>query len=142
MESKSLFKRFAGWSHLFASFERNVERIVGKWELYEYYVDTKNGLINFKEKELISSKVMLVLSILENREILLAGKFPVDRFCDMEEGMWRISRNYITFSNPDSHDESVEFQFAFERGNLKLLNKNSKGEILFFGFFKKQKQLG
>lgn len=142
MESKSMFKRLAEWSHLFAGFERNVERIIGKWQLYEYYVDTRDGLLNVKEEELIRSNVMLVLSLLENREILFAGKFPVADFCRIEEGMWRISKNYITFSNRKNSDDTVEFQFAFEKGELKLLHKNAKGEILFFGFFKKQEQAG
>lgn len=140
MESKSLFKRFTEWLRLFAIFESNVKRIVGKWQLYEYYVDTKDGLLNFKEEELIESKVMLVLSLLENRKILLAGNFPVENFCNIGEGMWRLSGNYITFSNRSNPDDVVEFQFAFEKGKLKFLKKDSFGHIEFFGFFRKVKE--
>lgn len=142
MGTKSLIKRIAEWSHLFAGFESNEERIVGKWQLYEYYVDTADGLKNYKEEELVASKIMLVLSLLESGEILLGGKFPVANFCNIEEGKWRISRNYITFFSHNNSLEAVEFQFAFEKGNLKLLNKNKEGEIRFFGFFKKQQNPG
>jgi hypothetical protein len=51
---------------------------------------------------------------------------------------WRLQRNFLKMIHPDNQNYYEEFQFAVERGLLKLLKKDINGRILFFGFFKKE----
>jgi hypothetical protein len=55
----------------------------------------------------------------------------------MMTGNWKRSKNYLTLSDSRNPGHTLEFQFAFEKENLKLLKKDSGGKIEIFGFFRK-----
>lgn len=140
MKLKSIFSKFVDWLKSPEVFGSKKKLIPGKWQLFEYYVDEGDELLHFEEQYLIENKIMLVLSFLENQDLILAGNPPVEIFQSFSEGKWSVARNFITFLHPKNFRDNIEFQFAFEKGNLKLLKKDAMGKIEFFGFFRIPKQ--
>ncbi len=68
--------------------------------------------------------------------LIITLTISVPLISKLKDGRWNISRNFVTVINPDNLD--CKFQFAIDRGVLKLLKKNSAGRIELFGFFRKQ----
>ena len=137
MKLKSIFSKFVDWLKSPEVLGSKKKLIPGKWQLFEYYVDEGDKLLHFEEQYLKENKVLFVLSILENNELILAGNSPVELLRTFSEGKWSVARNFITFIHAKDFRNSIEFQFAFEKGNLKLLKKDAFGKIEFFGFFNK-----
>ncbi|WP_297099429.1 hypothetical protein [uncultured Draconibacterium sp.] len=135
MKLKSIFTKFVDWLKSPEVFGSKKKLIPGKWHLFEYYVDEGEELLHFDEDALKKNKLLFVLSFLENHEFIVAGNAPVKLLEGTTEGNWSVARNFITLINPKDFRNNIEFQFAFEKGNLKLLKKDAMGKIEFFGFF-------
>ncbi|WP_303920308.1 hypothetical protein [Draconibacterium sediminis] len=140
MKLKSIFPKFIEWLISPAVFGSKKMLIPGQWHLFEFYVDKGEELLHFDEDTLKKNKIIYVLSFLENHEFIVAGKAPVKLLEGSTEGKWSVARNFITLINPKEFRNNIEFQFAFEKGNLKLLKKDAMGKIEFFGFFHAPKQ--
>lgn len=135
MKQNSLLSRFTSWlasPEVFGKFSKNLP---GEWHLFEYYVDEKNELIHFQRDDLKRKKQAMVL-ILTEENFMVDAQIPISVVQDLKNGQWSAAKNFITFIDPANFRNNIEFQFAFEKGNLKLLKKDEKGMIEFFGFFK------
>jgi hypothetical protein len=116
-----------------------VKRFPGKWSLYEYYFDKEKELFHFTEKDLKQKNACLFLNFINEDEITIETNLDHPFFQNMKTLHWSKHRNFITFIDVANFRNSIEFQFAFDKGNLKLLKRNSFGYIDFFGFFGKSK---
>ncbi len=139
MKLKSFFSQFVDWLKSPEVFGNKKKLIPGKWHLFEYYVDEGENLLHFDEDALNENKVLFVISLLNTNEFIVAGNAPVKLLSGTSEGKWSVARNFITFIDPKDFRNNIEFQYAFEKGNLKLLKKDVMGKIEFFGFFKREK---
>ncbi|MEN8117833.1 MAG: hypothetical protein ABFS16_12680 [Bacteroidota bacterium] len=137
MAKNSFFSKLTGWLQSTEMFERPSRNIPGNWELFEYYIDTEKELLNFDDEHLKNNSQFLRLDLNEQNNYTISSNLSVSLFRTLDKGNWNISKNYITFIHPDNFRNSVEFQFAFEKGNLKLLKKDTLGKIEFFGFFRR-----
>ena len=136
MKLTSISSKFIEWIKSPEVFGSKKKLIPGKWQLFEYYVDEEKELFHFETDALKEKNVLFVLSFLENHDFIVAGDAPVKLLEGTTEGKWSVARNFITLINPKDFRSNIEFQFAFEKGNLKLLKKDAMGKIEFFGFFK------
>lgn len=136
MASASLLSKFANWLKSPEVFGSVSKSIPGKWQLYEYYVDLQEDLINLKEEDLMNNRESLKIEFGDNEQFELEAQLPIPVFNEVEKGTWSIHRNFITFIHPSDFRKNIEFQFAFQKGDLKLLKKDEAGKIDFFGFFR------
>lgn len=136
MTAKSFFLKIGVWLQSTELFERPRKKLPGKWQLFEYFVDEKAELLHFEEKDLKASKQFFDLEFLE-QNYSRQSNIPIPLIENSKSGKWSTSKNFVTLLDEENFRESTEFQFAFEKGNLKLLKKNAFGKIEFFGFFRK-----
>lgn len=136
MAAKSFFQKCKNWLQSTEMFERPQKKLPGRWQLFEYYVDAGEELLHFEEGELKLNKDVMTLGIHDEGQYTNVSTLSIKAIQSLQGGEWSISKNYITFLDPDNFRNHVEFQFAFEKGNLKLLRKDAFGKIEFFGFFK------
>jgi len=118
-------------------FAQPSKKIPGKWQLFEYYIDGAKDLKHINSKQLTSEKQNWNIEFTENKQYLHNSNLTIPLIYNIENGSWNISKNFITLINPRDFIKNVEFQFAIEKGNLKLLKKDEFGKIEFFGFFRK-----
>lgn len=136
MAADSLFSKLITWLKSPEVFGSITKRIPGEWRLYEYYIDLEESLINLKEEDLKINKESLLIAFNDEEQFRLEARLPLSLFKNLGKGSWSVHRNYITLIDPEDFRNNLEFQFAFERGNLKLLKKDKAGKIEFFGFFR------
>ncbi|WP_340111124.1 DUF5004 domain-containing protein [Maribellus mangrovi] len=136
MVPASLFSKFVNWLKSPEGFGSVSKSIPGEWQLYEYYVDLKEDLINLKEADLKNNKESLKIEFSDDEQFEVEAQLPLSVFKEVEKGTWSIHRNFITFIHPSDFRKNIEFQFAFYKGDLKLLKKDEAGKIDFFGFFR------
>jgi hypothetical protein len=134
MENK-IFSSILNWLRSTEMFARPSKQIPGKWQLFEYYMETGNELLHFTEDQLNTEKVFWHIEFKEDDHYSHKCNLPVSFITKLKEGNWSISKNYITFISPEDFRDSIEFQFAIVKGALKLLKKDAFGRIEFFGFF-------
>lgn len=137
MEKKSIFSTFLSWLQTTEMFARPLKQLPGQWQLFEYFFDSKDELLNIKKEDLENNNQSLKIEINENNQFLFLSNLPVSLFQNIEKGEWSVTQNFITFLHPKNFRNNIEFQFAFEKGNLKILKKDGFGKIEFFGFFRK-----
>lgn len=137
MKVKTAFTRIFDWLMSTEMFARPSKQLPGKWELFEYYVDVEEDLLNFKEEELLRKKEKWMIEFADREKFLQQGNLSVGLISAIENGVWSISRNFVTIINPTDFRKNVEFQFAIQKKQLKLLKKDDFGKIEFFGFFRK-----
>ena len=118
-------------------FSRPSKKLPGKWQLFEYYIDEAKELKHVNSEQLTSEKQNWSIEFTEDKQYSHNSKLPVPLISNIDNGSWSISKNFITLINPLNFRKNVEFQFAIEKGNLKLLKKDDFGKIEFFGFFRK-----
>lgn len=135
---KLSFSNFVAWLKSPGVFGNVSKRFPGEWNLYEYYVDVKDELIHLEKNELDSAGQACMLKFSEEGLFNCQSNIPISLFQSLEKGDWSRARNYITLMDPKEFRNNVEFQFAFEKGNLKLLKRDPSGKIAFFGFFKQK----
>ncbi len=138
MKNKTIFNALPGWIKQIKLPERPEKKIIGKWQLVEYYIDREKELLHFDEASLKTNNINFILTFLESSEFILRGNLPVVMFSSFQEGNWSISRNYLNWIHPKNANNNIRFQFAFDKGIFKILKKDEKGNIEFFGLFRKK----
>lgn len=136
MKSNSAIFRFVAWLASPEVFGSITQKIPGEWVLYEYYKDEKEDLIHSTENDLKTKNESLKLNLSSEQEFNLNAQLTQSVFNQLQNGKWSVHRNFITFIDSTDFRNNLEFQFAFEKGNLKLLKKDKMGKIEFFGFFR------
>lgn len=137
MSSKAFFSKLVIWlksPEVFGSISKNIP---GEWLLFEYYVDSNDELLNFKKDDLKKQGSCLKLEFKTDGSFIKDGQLPIDLFQNTKWKRWSVSKNFITLLHQENFRDNIEFQFAFEKGKLKLLKKDSFGKIEFFGFFER-----
>jgi hypothetical protein len=137
MENKISFSSIINWLKSTEMFARPSKQIPGKWQLVEYYIEMGEELRNVKEAELKAKNEIWNIELTIENKFYHQCNLPVWQITKIKNGDWGISKNFIIFSSSDNHRNSIEFQFAVEKGKLKLLKKDALGRIEFFGFFNK-----
>ncbi len=137
MRVKTAFSKFSGWLMSTEMFARPSKQLPGKWQLFEYYLDQGEDLLNFKEEDLKKKKENWTIEFADSEKFLQQGNVSVNLISGIENGDWSISKNFVTIMNPSDFRKNVEFQFAIQKNQLKLLKKDGFGKIEFFGFFRK-----
>lgn len=138
MEKKPVLKTVIHWLKNTEMFARPSKQIPGKWQLFEYYFDSDKELHHFTEQDLKNRNESWFIEFSEEEGYTQSSRLGISFISEMENGSWSISKNYLTFIHPENFRNNVEFQFAINKGVLKLLKKNTLGEIEFFGFFRNQ----
>lgn len=138
MKEHSISK-FISWLKSPQMFGNVSKRFPGEWKLYEYYVDGELDILHFEEKDLLEQNQSCAISFNESGDFRCEALLPITQLQKLSNGKWSRSRNYITLMDPSDFRNNIEFQFAFAKGNLRLLKRNADGKIDFFGFFKSQK---
>jgi len=138
MEKKSVFNTFLSWLKSSEMFMRPSKQLPGKWNLYEYYYDSSEGLLHFDEAQLKANNESWTIQFNENN-FTHQCNLPLPVVSKIENGAWGTAQNYLTLIHPADFRNNVEFQFAIEKGKLKLLKKDTLGKIEIFGFFTKSK---
>lgn len=136
MEKKTGISAIMNWLGTTEMFARPSKQLPGKWQLFEYYVDTDEKLLNFNEELLKNNKMVMTIEFNENGKFVRESNLPISIIQNIEAGEWSIYKNFISLIHPKNFRNNVEFQFACEKGKLKLLKKDKLGKIEFFGFFK------
>jgi hypothetical protein len=136
MKKKSVFSVFKNWLSTTEIFARPSKKIPGKWQLFEYFSEPETELINIKEPQLKADSQYLEFEF-EEDFYQLKSNLPILLIQNIENGNWDIEKNFITLIHAEDFRKNVEFQFAIEKGILKLLRKDAGGKIEFFGFFRK-----
>lgn len=136
MEKKSVFSVFRNWLSTTEMFARPAKKLPGKWQLSEYFFDSDTELVNIKEQQLKAETQFLEFEF-EEEIFKLKSNLSIQLIQNIENGNWGITKNFITLIYPGDFRKNVEFQFAIEKGILKLLRKDALGKIEFFGFFRK-----
>jgi len=137
MKLKTAFSTSFGWLMATEMFARPSKQLPGKWQLFEYYVDKGDELLNFTEEDLKKKRENWTIEFSDREKFLQEGNLSVNLIRGIENGIWSISRNFVTIINSSDFRKNVEFQFAIEKKQLKLLRKDSFGKIEFFGFFRR-----
>ncbi|HPF50523.1 MAG TPA: hypothetical protein PK335_03055 [Draconibacterium sp.] len=136
MKATSAISKFTSWLASPEVFGSITKKIPGNWLLFEYYYDLNEDLIHWKEEDIKKNSELLQIVFTADEQFSVNEKLPLSVFKNLPEGKWSVSRNYITLIDPKNFRNNLEFQFAFEKENLKLLKKDKMGKIEFFGFFK------
>lgn len=137
MKIKNLWSMFIVWLKSPEMFGRATDIIQGKWVLFEYYMDIEENLINVKENELIALNQLLEIEFFPAGRVEHNCKVPVPLLQNLGVKKWKITKSKLSVFDPIESDKFLSFRFAFEKGNLKLLKKDAKGKIEFFGFFRR-----
>ncbi|NQU85077.1 MAG: hypothetical protein HQ541_04890 [Mariniphaga sp.] len=107
----------------------------GKWKVFEYYTEPGEELINIKESQVKSENLVWNIGFDEDGTFHNSSNLEVAFVKEIEATTWSKSRNFVTLQDPEDFRKNTEFQFAFEKGNLKLLKKDDFGKIIVFAFF-------
>ena len=140
MNLKSLFTIFLNWLQSTEMFAQPTKKLPGKWILWEYYTEPGKELIHVEENQLKEQQLFWEAEFTEDEKFFHKTNIAVPLLSDISNGTWGRSKNYITIIHPKDFRKNVEFQFAIDKENLKLLKKDAFGKIEFFGFFRKIKQ--
>jgi hypothetical protein len=128
------------WKWLGATemFARPSKKLPGKWVLFEFYTEPGKELIHKTTEQLKAEKIFWEIEFNTEEKYIHHSNLNVPVIEKITDGTWSRSKNFITLLHPDNFRDNVEFQFAIEKDNLKLLKKDSLGRIEFFGFFRKE----
>jgi hypothetical protein len=137
MRLHAIFASFVQWLKTTEMFARPSKQLPGKWQLFEYYTEKSGELVNVKEGELKQRDIFWEIEFDENGEFSQQTNSPSGFIENTGANQWSLSKNYITFLHPADFRKNEEFQFAVEKGNLRLLKKDFTGRIELFGFFRK-----
>ncbi|MGC9353927.1 MAG: hypothetical protein ACP5D9_08820 [Mariniphaga sp.] len=137
MRLHAIFTSFVQWLKTTEMFARPSKQLPGKWLLFEYYTEKSGKLVNVNESELKQQDIFWEIEFGENGEFSQQTNSPSGFLENTGASQWSLSKNYITFLHPADFRKNMEYQFAVEKGNLRLLKKDSTGKIELFGFFRK-----
>jgi hypothetical protein len=111
--------------------------LTGLWILYEYYYEPEDELLHIKEEQLLKGNIHWEIEF-DNRGIFRQkSNLPVKFFTNEKIYFWSLSQNFLNIITPEKDQKEV-FQFALTKNQLRLLQKDQSGRIVFFGFFKKK----
>ena len=136
--ANKIFSQIWNWLKSSEMFARPSKQLPGKWELFEYYTEPGKELLNLKETQLKANNEFWQIEFTTENEFIQENKLPISQISNVKSGFWSISKNFITLTFSENKGNSIEFQFAIEKGTLKLLRKDALGRIEFFGFFNKE----
>ncbi len=136
MEKKTFFYTIIQWLSTTEMFARPSKQLPGKWQLFEYYFDSEEELNHITEPQLKAMNESWMIEFTDEENYFQKSKLQLSLVSNIENGNWSISKNYVTLIHPDNFRNNIEFQFAVDKGILKLLKKDALGKIEFFGFFK------
>lgn len=137
MKAETVFSTILSGLKTFEMFARPSKQLPGEWMLFEYYTEPGEELIHKQENELKDEQLFLKIAFSGKRNFSYKTNLPVNFVADEGDFTWSISKNYITLIHPNDFRKNQEFQFAIEKGVLKILKKDSFGKIILFGFFRK-----
>ncbi len=133
--AKNIFSVFLKWLKSTEMFARPSKKIPGKWELFEYYIESGKELHNFKKTQLKENNEFWKIEFTNECEFIHENNLPVWQITKVKGGSWNISKNFIKLTSSENIMNYIEFQFAVEKETLKFLKKDALGRIEFFGFF-------
>lgn len=131
------FTAILSWLKSSGMFERPSKKIPGKWVLWEYYIEPENELINIKKEQMEAENFFWEIEFGKDQTFFHKTNLSFPLVKKIAGGNWSRTRNFITIIHPENFRNSVEFQFAINKETLKLLKKDKRGRIEFFGFFRK-----
>ena len=137
MENKISFKKIQSWLKTGELFARPSKMLPGKWQLFEYYYESGADLINIKEAELQLSKNTMLIEFYMDNVLTINENLKIEIFRNFNKGNWFRKRNFVTFTNNEKQEKYLTFQFDASSEQLKLLKKDVRGRIDFFGFFRR-----
>ena len=137
MENKISFKKIGNWLKAGEMFARPSKMLPGKWQLLEYYYDSEADLVNIKETELQLSKNTMLIEFNADNVLTINENLKIEIFRNFKKGKWLRKRNFVTLTNNEKQEKYLTFQFDAGSEQLKLLKKDAKGRIDFFGFFRR-----
>lgn len=103
---------------------------------FEYYTETSGELLHIQEEQLKSSEVFWEIEFYEDGVFNQQSNSLEEFMKSSGINRWSLSKNFVTLLSNDFRN-SIEYQFAIDKGTLKLLKKDFSGKIEFFGFFRK-----
>lgn len=133
MAEISLFSRFFHWLQSTEMLARPSKQLPGKWQLFEYFVETNGELKNLKQQQLTELNLSWNIEFAADNQFVHTGNLNLNLIQSIENGKWKLQKNFLELASKDS--KTVSFQFAIEKEQLKLLKKDETGQIEFFGFF-------
>lgn len=136
MTTKIFFSKIGSWLQSTEMFERPRKKLPGEWQLFEYFSDKGEKLIHIQEEQLQENKETCEITFSENN-FVQKSNFPIPVLHGVTNSKWSVAKNFVILIDESNFRNNLEFQFAFEKGNLKLLKRDAMGKIEFFGFFKK-----
>lgn len=137
MKKKTFFSAIVQWLQSTEMFAQPSKQIPGRWQLYEYYTEPADGLVNVKEEQLERENKFWELEFSGEGNFSHKKNIPLQVLAGKDSWEWSLSRNFIIFIHPHDFRKNETFQFAIEKGDLKLLKKDVSGRIELFGFFRK-----
>jgi hypothetical protein len=111
--------------------------LLGRWKLAEYYTESGKNLFHYKENQIVSENHVWELTFQEEDQYSTSSNLEIPLVQDLQSGRWSKSRNFVTLMHSDDFREQVEFQYAMDKGILKLLKKDPFGKIIVFAFFRR-----
>ncbi len=109
----------------------------GRWELFEYYLDEGNDLIHIEEIQLKSSNQEWILEFKENGQFKSSSTLDIPVIKKIEATRWLKKGRMLHLIFPANNQINMCFQYAFDKGTMKLLKKDKSGKIEVFAFFKR-----
>lgn len=137
MKKKLFFTSLIRWLYSTEMFARPSKQLPGRWILFEYYSEPGDQLLNLKEEDLEQAGYYWKIDFEAYGQLRQEMNLPVHFFTDTPVCNWHIASNFLKFSGIETPEKKEEFQFAISRRDLKLLQKDTDGKIIFFGFFRK-----
>ena len=137
MKTTAAFRNLISWLKTTELFFNPDRFLPGRWVLYEYYSEPGKELIHVQEKELLEEKQTWTIEFTSDKKFDCKTNLPVHFISGITTGIWKRSKNFISFIDSLNPTHTLEFQFAFEKENLKLLKKDAQGKIEIFGFLRK-----
>jgi hypothetical protein len=138
MRVATVFSTFVSWLKSTEMFARPSKQLPGEWKLFEFYTEPEKELIHKQEKQLKDENLFLNVEFAENGTFNYTTNLQVEFISEEGSFTWSIAKNFITLIHNSDFRKNQEFQFAIEKGVLKILKKDSFGKIILFGFFRKK----
>jgi hypothetical protein len=138
MKTTPVFQRFFSWLMTTELFLNPAKLLSGKWILYELYTEPADKLIHKAEDQINTENLFCEIEFTEDRFLMLKSNLTIPSLPNTLKGTWTRSKNFLKIGISDQDQpRMLEFQFAVEKENLKLLKKNRNGKIEVFGFFRR-----
>ena len=112
--------------------------LLGSWGLDEFYTDQGGQLLHVDQQKLKSENHLWELSFFEKGRLKHSSNLGIQGLQDIGFRQWKRERNYVALMADNPLKVCIRYQFAIDKGILKLLKKEKNGAIVIFAFFKKK----